>query len=103
MDDIVLLDETCDGVYAKLKVWRQMLESKGFKLSKTKTKNLECKFSDTVNEVGVEVRLDTRAILKRDSFKYLGSIIQENREIDDAVTHHIGAGDEMETFIRCHM
>lgn len=29
---------------------------------------------------------------KRGSFKYLGSIIQGNWEIDDDVTHHIGAG-----------
>ncbi|PHU26130.1 Casein kinase II subunit alpha-1 [Capsicum chinense] len=29
---------------------------------------------------------------KRDSFKYLGSMIQGNREIDEDVTHHIGAG-----------
>ncbi|XP_070042688.1 secreted RxLR effector protein 78-like [Nicotiana tomentosiformis] len=36
-DDIVLIDETRDSVSAKLKVWRQTLESKGFKLSKTKT------------------------------------------------------------------
>ncbi|KAF3647847.1 Casein kinase II subunit alpha, chloroplastic [Capsicum annuum] len=29
---------------------------------------------------------------KRDSFKYLGSMIQGNGEIDEDVTHHIGAG-----------
>nr|XP_009769480.1 PREDICTED: uncharacterized protein LOC104220332 [Nicotiana sylvestris] len=36
-DDIVLIDEMRDGVNKQLEVWRQALESKGFKLSKIKT------------------------------------------------------------------
>ena len=36
-DDIVLIDETRNGVNDKLEGWRQTLESKGFKLSRTKT------------------------------------------------------------------
>lgn len=42
--DIILIDETCNGVNDKLKVLRQTLECKGFTLSKTKTEYLECKF-----------------------------------------------------------
>ncbi|XP_070032752.1 uncharacterized protein [Nicotiana tomentosiformis] len=41
IDDIVLIDETRDNVNAQLEVWRQTLESKGFKLSSTKTEYLE--------------------------------------------------------------
>ncbi|XP_060211622.1 uncharacterized protein LOC132639158 [Lycium barbarum] len=91
-DDIVLIDETRSGVNAKLEVWRQTLESKGFKLSRTKTEYMECKFSDVTQESGVEVRLGTQVIPKKRSFKYLGSIIQENGDIDDDVSHRIGAG-----------
>ena len=36
-DDIILVDETRAGVNIKLKLWRQTLESRGFKLSMTKT------------------------------------------------------------------
>nr|XP_033512275.1 uncharacterized protein LOC117276960 [Nicotiana tomentosiformis] len=36
--------------------------------------------------------MDTQVIPIRDSFKYLGSIIQGDGEIDEDVTHHIGAG-----------
>ncbi|KAK4364064.1 hypothetical protein RND71_015422 [Anisodus tanguticus] len=36
--------------------------------------------------------LSTQVIPKKGSFKYLGSIIQGNGEIDDDVTHRIGAG-----------
>ena len=44
-DDIVLVDETRARVKAKLKLWRQTLESRGFKLSRAKTEYMECKFS----------------------------------------------------------
>ncbi|KAK4351549.1 hypothetical protein RND71_030862 [Anisodus tanguticus] len=68
------------------------MESKGFRLSRTKTEYLECKFSNGSDpEIGVEVRLGTQVIPKKGSFKYLGSIIQGNGEIDDNVTHRIGA------------
>ena len=46
-DDVVLIDEMRKGVNDKLKVWRQTLESKGFRLSRSKTEYLECKFSVT--------------------------------------------------------
>ncbi|PHT62296.1 G2/mitotic-specific cyclin-2 [Capsicum annuum] len=38
--------ETAEGVNDKLEVWRQTLESKGFRLSRNKTEYLECKFND---------------------------------------------------------
>ncbi|XP_070042135.1 uncharacterized protein [Nicotiana tomentosiformis] len=75
-----------------LKVWRQTLESKGFKLSRTKTEYLECKFSGETQRGEGEVRLDSQVIPRRGNFKYLGSIIQGDGEIDEDVTHRIGAG-----------
>lgn len=39
--DIILIDETQHKVIDKLEVWRNILESKGFKLSRTKTVYLE--------------------------------------------------------------
>ena len=44
-DDVVLIDETREGVNAKLELWRGVLESKGFRISWTKTEYMECKFS----------------------------------------------------------
>lgn len=38
MDDILLIDDTCIVVNNRLEVRRQILESKGFRLSKTKNK-----------------------------------------------------------------
>ncbi|XP_070029796.1 secreted RxLR effector protein 78-like [Nicotiana sylvestris] len=58
-DDIVLIDDTRHGVNERLEVWRHTLESKGFRLSRTKTEYLECKFGAEPTETGVEVRLDS--------------------------------------------
>ncbi|XP_070014819.1 uncharacterized protein [Nicotiana sylvestris] len=91
-DDIVLMDETRCSVNARLEDWRQTLESKCFKLSRTKIEYSECKVSDTAWEDDIEVRLETQVTPKRESFNYLGYIIQENEEIDEDVTHRIGAG-----------
>ncbi|KAL3372890.1 hypothetical protein AABB24_005089 [Solanum stoloniferum] len=89
-DDIVLIDETRDRVNARLEVWRRTLESKGFRLSRTKTEYLRCKFSEALDEADGEVRLDTQIIPKKESFKYLGAVIQRSGDIDDDVTHRIG-------------
>nr|XP_033513583.1 uncharacterized protein LOC117278248 [Nicotiana tomentosiformis] len=91
-DDIVLIDETRSDVNERLMVWRQALESKGFKLSRTKTKYLECKFSAKTREAGMDVRLGSQVIPKRGSFKCLGSIIQGDGEIEEDVTQRIGVG-----------
>ncbi|KAM3377282.1 hypothetical protein P3S68_009695 [Capsicum galapagoense] len=91
-DDVVLIDESCRGVNDKLEVWRQTLESKEFRLTKTKTEYLKCKFSDLRQEDNVVVQLESQAVCRRDSFKYLGSMIQENGEIDKDVSHRIEAG-----------
>ncbi|XP_070043283.1 uncharacterized protein [Nicotiana tomentosiformis] len=89
-DDIVLIDETRGGVNERLGVWIHTFESKGFKVSRTKTEYLECKFIGVTQEADGDVRLDTQ-VIPRESFKYLGSIIQNDGEIDKDVAHRIGA------------
>ncbi|KAF3657744.1 putative pre-mRNA-processing factor 6-like [Capsicum annuum] len=91
-DDVVLIDETRGGVNDKLELWRQTLESKGFRVSRTKTEYVECKFNDVRRENEAVVRLEAQEVKKRDKFKYLGSVIQSNGEIDEDVSHRIGAG-----------
>jgi hypothetical protein len=49
-DDVVLVDESRIGVNRKLELWRYTLESKGFRLSRTKTEYMKCDFGDTMHE-----------------------------------------------------
>ncbi|KAG5612534.1 hypothetical protein H5410_023815 [Solanum commersonii] len=69
----------------RLEVWTQVLESKGFRLSRTKTDYLECKFSNIAHKVEVEVKTNAQVIPKRGSSR--------DGEIDNDIAH-IGADDK---------
>jgi len=90
-DDIVLIDETKRGINSKLERWREALETKGFKISRTKTEYMECKFSNKSID-NTMVKLEDKEILKSDHFRYLGSIISQDGEIGEDVTHRIKVG-----------
>jgi hypothetical protein len=74
-DDVVLVDDSRTGVNRKLELWRQTLESKGFRLSRTKTEYMRCEFSTTTREEE-EVSLDGQVVPQKDTFRYLGSMLQ---------------------------
>ena len=73
-DDVVLVDESRVGVNRKLELWRHTLESKGFRLSRTKTEYMMCDFSVTSYEDG-DVSHDGQMVVKKDTFRYLGSVL----------------------------
>jgi len=91
-DDIVLVDETRAGVNVKLELWRQTLESRDFRLSRTKTEYMECKFSKQGIEDYSIVILDGQKIPMSSHFKYLGSIIQKDGGINSDINHRIQTG-----------
>jgi hypothetical protein len=66
------------------------LEAKGFRLSRSKTEYMKCDFSATTQEEG-DVRLDGQVVPKKDTFRYLGSMLQKNGDIDEDVSHRIKA------------
>uniref|UniRef100_A0A0A9CRE5 Reverse transcriptase domain-containing protein n=1 Tax=Arundo donax TaxID=35708 RepID=A0A0A9CRE5_ARUDO len=89
-DDVVLVDESQTRVNRKLELWRQTLESKGFKLSRTKTEYMRCSFSTTRQEK--EVNLDGQVVPQKNTFRYLELMLQKNNDIDEDVSHRIKAG-----------
>jgi len=90
-DDIVLIDDTREGLNDKLEKWRYILKSKGLRLSRSKTKYLRCGFN-MVEGDGGEVTVGGVAIPTVDKFKYLESIIEKRGDIDDDINHHISLG-----------
>jgi len=90
-DDIVLIDETSVGLSGKLEKWRHTLESKGFRLSRSKTEYLKCEFSGVVGS-GEIVTLGGVAVPRVEKFKYLGSIIEKNGDINEDINHQIRVG-----------
>jgi len=90
-DDIILIDESRAGVNAKLECWRHALESISFRVSRSKTEYLHCCFSRR-EEAGGEVTIDGLSIPKVEKFKYLGSIVQQNGDIDKDINQRIKVG-----------
>ena len=90
-DDVVLIDETKIGVDSKLELWRKTLESKGFRISRTKTEYMKCEFSEARSE-DEDVSLDGQVVPRRNVFRYLGSMVQSDGDIDEDVSHRIRAG-----------
>jgi hypothetical protein len=67
------------------------LEEKSFRLSRSKIEYIKCDFNTTTQEEG-DVRLDGQVLPKKDIFHYLGSILQNDRDIDEDVSHRIKVG-----------
>ena len=90
-DHIVLIDKTSVGLSGKLEQWRHTLESKGFRLSRSKTEYLKCEFSGVVGS-GEFVTIGGVVIPRVEKFKYLGSIIEKNGDINEDIYHRIRVG-----------
>ena len=65
------------------------LEFRDFKLSRLKTEYLTC-WCSGAEWNGGEVTMGGEVLLRVEKFKYLGSIIEENEDIDEDVNHRIG-------------
>jgi hypothetical protein len=89
-DDVVLVDESRMRIDQRLELWRRTLEAKGFRLSRSKTEYMKCDFSAT-KQVEGDVRLDGQMVPKKDTFRYLGSMLQKDRDIDEDLSHRIKA------------
>ena len=62
------------------------------RLSRSKTEYLYCKFSASEGEVASEVAIEGAAVPRGERFRYLGSIIQANGEIDEDINQRIKVG-----------
>ena len=78
-DDVVLVDESRTGVNQKLELWRETLESKGFRLNRTKTEYMRCNFGTTTQEE--DINLEDQVVPRKDTFRYLGSMLQRDGDI----------------------
>ena len=91
-DDIALLGDSKGEINQKLELWRMTLELKGFRLSRGKTEYMHCCFDDTQTHEATEIKLGSQTIQQVDKFRYLGSIIQKDCEVDSDVNNRIQAG-----------
>ncbi|KAH1251469.1 hypothetical protein GmHk_05G014337 [Glycine max] len=91
-DDIVLLGESREELNERLETWRRALETHGFRLSRSKSEYMECKFNKSRRVSNSEVKIGDHIIPQVTRFKYLESVIQDDGEIEGDVNHRIQAG-----------
>ena len=89
--EILTLYYTMTFLNRKLELWRRTLESKGFRLSRTKTEYMRCDFSASRHEGG-DVSLDGQVVAHKDTFHYLDLMLQKDGDIDEDVRHRISTG-----------
>jgi hypothetical protein len=58
------------------------------RVSRTKTEYMRCDFGTTISEDG-DVSLGGQVVHKKDTFRYLGSMLQRDGDIDEDVSHRI--------------
>nr|XP_027231091.1 uncharacterized protein LOC113822749 [Penaeus vannamei] len=87
-DDIVLVCNTKESLREKLSQWKRALEDRGLKISRTKSEYLS--FNDFEEENGVE--MDDEIIKRVPAFKYLGSHVTEDGEVDVEVNQRLQSG-----------
>jgi hypothetical protein len=72
-DDVILVNESRTCVDQKLELWRQTLEAKCFRLSRSKMEYMKYDFSATTQDEE-DARLDGQVVPKKDTFRYLKSM-----------------------------
>ena len=87
-DDIVICDETTEEVERRLQFWRYVLERRGMKVSKSKTKYL------CVNERNDDetVKSEDTKVPRVKQFKYLESRVQESGSCEREIKKRVQAG-----------
>jgi hypothetical protein len=86
-DDIALCGNTREEVDKKTEDWRRVMEERGLKVNRNKTEYMV--FNDE-NEKSIAM-LDYQ-LKKVKNFKYLGSTLSGNGDLDDEVEKRIQAG-----------
>jgi len=87
-DDIVLIGKTKEEVQRKVEKWREMLEKRGMKVSRSKT---EYMCFNGKEEPG-DIRLEDEVVPQVENFKYLGCVIQSDGNCNKEIKKKVQAG-----------
>ncbi|XP_026684524.1 uncharacterized protein LOC113470359 [Diaphorina citri] len=85
-DDIVLCEESVEEMERELERWKNALERRGLKINRTKTVQLNFEM-DTERRL----HLDGVELNVMDKFKYLGSVVDKEGELDCEIAYRVSA------------
>ena len=72
--------------------WRECLEDRGLKVNRIKTVCMSCEFDDLEDQNRVDIEIDFQQMEQVKSFKYLGSVVQDDGDMDEEITNRIKSG-----------
>ena len=87
-DDIVLCRKDRRQLQEVLEVWRNALEKRGLKVSRSKTEYMQAGGVDD----GGELRLQGETVKKVEIFKYLGSVVSRDGSCEEEIRRRIQVG-----------
>ena len=87
-DDIVLCRQNHRELEEDLEIWRNALERRGLKVSRSKTEYLRVGGVDD----GEKLKLQGEKVKRAKNFKYLGSTVSSNGRCEEEVRRRIQAG-----------
>ena len=87
-DDIVLFRQNLRELEDDLEMWRNALERRGLKVSRSKTEYLKAGDVDD----GEELKLQGEKVKRAKNFKYLGSTVSSDGRCKEEVRRRIQAG-----------
>lgn len=90
-DDIVIIGETVEEVSEMVERIRAALEQKGLRVNKDKTEHMESVWKGEADS-GERVSMQGVQLKKVTEYKYLGSLMQQNGEIENEVNSRIQVG-----------
>ena len=91
-DDVMLCMVETNELNIKLEDWRQALEDRGLRINRIKTECMQCMYEDENDEDDVDLEIDFERLKEVQTFKYLGSMISSDGNMEAEVTNRIQAG-----------
>ncbi|XP_076921566.1 uncharacterized protein LOC143583021 [Bidens hawaiensis] len=91
-DDYGYVAERKQDLNMRLEQWRAALENKGLRISRSKTEYLHCNFGGRNDDEEIQITIEDQVVPWVTKFKYLGSFVQSDREIDSNVAHRVQVG-----------
>ncbi|KAL1457439.1 hypothetical protein WDU94_007671 [Cyamophila willieti] len=85
-DDVVLCEQSAEDLEIELEKWKNALEERGVRINRPKTVQLNFGMDE-----GQRVHLDGEELNVVDKFKYLGSMIDKEGELDCEIAHRVAA------------
>ncbi|XP_066978842.1 uncharacterized protein [Macrobrachium rosenbergii] len=95
-DDIVLWSMNRGVVESKLKQWRMVLKDRDLKISRKKTEYLS--FNE---DQDFEISTGETTLNRVEKFKYLGSTVADDGNLDVEMTQTAGWMEKLEKDVRC--